>query len=68
MPDILLQCRSMRKTKLLLDAVEAAGRHDVTFAALDLCEDSLSQALSALQGEFKTWWVQHDECQLKQSS
>jgi len=53
LPDILPYCRSMRKTRLLLDAVEVVGRHDVTFAALDLCEDSLSQALTALHGESK---------------
>lgn len=40
----------MRKTKLLLDAVVAAGITDVNFFALDLCEDSLSQALEQLQG------------------
>lgn len=48
---ILLQNRSMRKTRLLLDAVQAAGRKGVTFAALDLCEHSLREALTALQGE-----------------
>lgn len=42
--------RSMRKTRLLLDAVAQVGCRDVTFAALDLCEDSLSEALTALQG------------------
>jgi hypothetical protein len=41
----------MRKTRLLLDAVLAAGRQDVTFCALDLCQQSLSSALQALQGE-----------------
>jgi hypothetical protein len=40
----------MRKTRLLLDAVLAAGRRDVTFCALDLCQQSLSDALQALQG------------------
>jgi hypothetical protein len=40
----------MRKTRLLLDAVLAAGRRDVTFCALDLCQQSLSDALGSLQG------------------
>jgi uncharacterized SAM-dependent methyltransferase len=40
----------MRKTRLLLDAVDRVGCRDVTFAALDLCEESLREALSALQG------------------
>jgi uncharacterized SAM-dependent methyltransferase len=40
----------MRKTRLLLDAVERVGCQDVTFVALDLCEDSLGDALTALQG------------------
>lgn len=40
----------MRKTRLLLEAVERAGCQGVTFAALDLCEDSLADALTALQG------------------
>lgn len=44
----------MRKTRLLLEAVERAGCQDVTFAALDLCEDSLSDALTALQGKTRT--------------
>jgi uncharacterized SAM-dependent methyltransferase len=44
----------MRKTRLLLDAVLAAGRRDVTFCALDLCQQSLSDALQALQGEIMT--------------
>lgn len=44
-------CRSMSKTRLLLDAVQRTGRQGVTFAALDLCENSLRQALEALQGE-----------------
>lgn len=43
--------RSMRKTKLLLDAVLASGRRDVTFCALDLCQQSLEEALQALHGE-----------------
>jgi uncharacterized SAM-dependent methyltransferase len=41
----------MRKTRLLLDAVLAAGFQDVTFCALDLCQHSLSDALEALQGK-----------------
>lgn len=41
----------MRKTRLLLDAVARAGCQGVTFAALDLCEDSLREALTALQGK-----------------
>lgn len=40
----------MRKTRLLLNAVERVGCRDVTFVALDLCEDSLRDALTALQG------------------
>jgi uncharacterized SAM-dependent methyltransferase len=41
----------MRKTRLLLDVVARAGRQGVTFAALDLCGESLREALTGLQGE-----------------
>lgn len=41
----------MRKTRLLLDAVVAAGHAGVTFCALDLCGASLRSALAPLQGD-----------------
>lgn len=40
----------MRKTRLVLEAVQHAGHKSVTFVALDLCKDSLTSALTALQG------------------
>eukprot|EP00775_Hariotina_reticulata_P011388 gene11388-11536_t len=44
---------SMRKTRLLLEAVVAAGHQGVSFCALDLCPRSLAGALQSLQGVFK---------------
>jgi hypothetical protein len=41
----------MRKTQLLLDAVERVGCQAVTFAALDLCQHSLTEALATLKGK-----------------
>eukprot|EP00775_Hariotina_reticulata_P003031 gene3031-3311_t len=44
---------SMRKTRLLLEAVVAAGLQGISFCALDLCPKSLAGALQSLQGVFK---------------
>lgn len=49
----------MRKTRLLLGALERLGCQDVTFAALDLCQDALTEALTALRGEYPAHCVGH---------
>jgi hypothetical protein len=43
----------MRKTQLLLDGVERVGCKAVTFAALDLCQQSLTEALETLKGQHR---------------